>query len=131
VASVLELLGDFAVVLWGPRIRELLCGRDPLGVKPLYYHLSPRLVAFATDMTALLVLPGASRDLDEPQIALQLAWEQPDREGTVYRDIRRLPAAHVLRVSDEGRVGLPHRYWNPADCTSARGGRRGSQAEEF
>ncbi|MBI4401342.1 MAG: asparagine synthetase B, partial [Nitrospirae bacterium] len=35
-----RILGDFALALWDSRTKRLVCARDPIGVKPFYYHLS-------------------------------------------------------------------------------------------
>jgi asparagine synthase (glutamine-hydrolysing) len=53
-----RLRGMFALALWDARERTLLLARDPLGIKPLYYHADDDQVAFASEIPALLTLPG-------------------------------------------------------------------------
>ena len=66
----------------------LFCARDPAGVKPLYYHLGPRLFAVASETKALLALPDVPRRLDELRIAAYLVPGLDDRVATFYEGIR-------------------------------------------
>ena len=105
----LHLLGDFAIALWDARRRVMFCARDPAGVKPLYYHLGPRLFAAASGTAALLTVPGVPRRLDELRIASYLVPELEDRVTTSYEGLSRLSAGHRLTVTARG--GAPRVYW--------------------
>jgi asparagine synthase (glutamine-hydrolysing) len=49
--------------------RRVLLARDRFGIKPLYYARFQKGLVFASEMKALLSLPGFSRDLDEDVIS--------------------------------------------------------------
>jgi asparagine synthase (glutamine-hydrolysing) len=106
-----HLLGDFAFAIWDRERRALFCARDPFGARPFCYHCSDRVFVFASEVKALFRLPEVPRDLDEVQVAFFLDNFIDDPERTFYRNIRRLPAAHLLEVSADG-VRL-ERYWRP------------------
>jgi len=95
----LRILGDFAFAIWDRRGRTMFCACDPMGVKGLYYHLSPQALSFASEIKALFVLDGVPRKLNELRIAEYLATLFEDRSGTFFQDILRLPAAHTLHVT--------------------------------
>jgi len=118
-ACVARLVGDFALVLWDGRRRRILAARDALGARTLYYHVSSRRLALASEARALLALAGPWT-LDDDRIADYLVppLEGADRTSTFYREIRRLPAAHRL-VLDPTGVAL-ERYWSPADVPELR-----------
>lgn len=104
------LVGDFAFAIWDERRRRLFCARDPFGVRPLFFHSSGDTFAFASELKALLQLPGVSREPDERKIAGYLDGErETDEWSTFYRGVRRLPPAHSLVVADESTVS--RRYW--------------------
>lgn len=105
-----KLLGDFAFAIWDPRRQQLFCARDHIGVRSLYYYLSERTFAFATEIKALLCLTEVPRELNEARIADFLVQSVEDRASTFYKQILRLPAAHSLRVNQDGlRI---QRYWS-------------------
>jgi len=107
-----RLLGDFAFAIWDARKKQLFCARDCVGVKPLYYHRSASLFAFASEIRALLALDAVPRRLNESRVADFLV-EEMDREeeaSTFYQDVQRLPAGHSLTVSP-GRFALRD-YWD-------------------
>lgn len=124
-----HLLGDFAFALWDARQRVLFCARDPAGVRPLYYHLGPRLFAVASETRALLAIPDVPRRLDELRIAAYLVPGLDDREATFYEDILRLPAGHGLTVAT-GR-GSPRAYWRLDPTRELRHGSDAEYAEAF
>ena len=113
-----RLLGDFAFALWDGSTHSLFCARDPMGVKPFYYFASPRLFAFASEIKALLTVPGIEPVIEPEQIACFLDWHHEDRAATMYGGVLRLPAAHTLRVTSRG-TSLS-RYWDVANAGDVR-----------
>lgn len=96
-----KLIGDFAFAIWDASRQAMFCARDPMGVKPFYYYISDRLFIFASEIKGLFCLPEVPREIDEVQIAYFLDWFRADRERTIYRNIRRLPATRWLEVGAE------------------------------
>lgn len=105
------LLGDFAFVLWDEATQTLFGARDHFGVRPFYYHASPRLFMAATTIGALLSSEISSA-IDEVGAADFVAGIVGDAQTTLYREIRRLPPGHVIQVTrDELTIS---RYWHLA-----------------
>lgn len=117
-----RLRGMFALALWDAPNRRLVLARDRLGVKPLYYA-QPRddrtEVAFASEPRPLLRIPGVSRDVDLEGFAAYLAYLYVPHPMSGFRDIRKLPPAHLL-VHEGGRTTI-RRYWAIDPSTSAQG----------
>jgi len=112
---VAHLLGDFVFAIWDGRRRKLFCARDHLGIKPFYYaHLTDSL-AFSNTLNCLRFHPGVSDQLNELAIADFLLFEaNQDVATTAFANIRRLPPAHTLTLS-EGVLRIA-RYWTlPVD----------------
>jgi asparagine synthase (glutamine-hydrolysing) len=129
VRCVERLIGDFAFAMWNARDRSFFCARDPMGIKPFYYLTTERLFAFASEMKAILALPGVRATIDEEQLALFLACALNDPARTIYRELRRLPAGHTLLVS--GGVAKLSRYWTPESSPDVRFARDRDYVEAF
>lgn len=96
-----KLLGAFAFAIWDGRKQHFFCARDHLGIKPFYYYLSDQRFVFATEIKAILSLPGIPCRLNEIRVADHLAPLLEDRAHTFYQDIYRLPPAHQLLIQPE------------------------------
>jgi asparagine synthase (glutamine-hydrolysing) len=105
-----KLTGDFVFAIWDRRNEKLFCARDHIGVRSLYYYLSERTFALATEIKALLCLPEVPRHLNETRVADFLVQVVEDRVSTFFKDVVRLPAAHSITVDKDGaRI---RRYWS-------------------
>jgi asparagine synthase (glutamine-hydrolysing) len=116
-----HLDGMFAFALWDARKRRLLAARDRMGKKPLYFAsieraAMPPLVAFASELKALLCLPGFDRSVDPMAVGRYLVHEYVPAPHTIFRGARKLGAAERLRVEmgNLGKTAQPQvdRYWD-------------------
>ena len=116
-----HLTGQFAFALWDRGRGELLLARDRLGEKPMHYaRLADGTIAFASELAALMVLPGMPRKIDPIAADDFLALGYVPDPQTIYAGIRRLPAAHVLLLRRGDPVlAEPRRYWAPPRTTAA------------
>lgn len=112
--SFKRLRGMFAFALWDAERGRLLLARDFFGIKPLYYTRWKEGVAFASEIPALLQLPGVSRKVNASRLYAYLRFGLTDYgEETLLSDIFQLPPAHYLEI-DIGDTHLegPFNYWN-------------------
>jgi asparagine synthase (glutamine-hydrolysing) len=110
-ACVDRLRGMFAFAIWDGRARRLLLARDRLGIKPLYYGWVGRRLVFASELKALLELPGLERRLDLSALNHVLTFLHTPRDRSILLGVRKLEPAHVLWVSPGERLHI-ERYWN-------------------
>ena len=105
--------GDFALALYDRRRKKVFCARDRIGMRPFYWHYSPKIgFCFASEPEALLALSGMPRRLNEARIADAIVdvLEGYDDTSSFYLDITRLPPAHQLAAAPGG-VKV-ERYWS-------------------
>ncbi len=81
-----------------------------MGVKPLYYHVDDRRLVFASELKAILAVPGVPRDIDSAALADYLTYGFIPSPRTIYRGICKLPAGHSLVYAD-GRATV-QAYWD-------------------
>jgi len=105
--------GMFAFALWDKRTETLLLYRDRIGVKPLYYTLTPGgTLVFGSELKTILVHPSVERELEPQALDLFLTLEYVPAPFSIFKGIFKLPAGHYLEFRG-GSVSL-HRYWDVA-----------------
>jgi asparagine synthase (glutamine-hydrolysing) len=109
--SVEELRGMFAFAIWDAPRRRLVLARDRLGIKPLYYTLSPDgVICFASEIKALINARAVRAELNYDALADYAANRSTSSEETLFRGVKRLLPGHTLTWTD-GRVEI-ERYWD-------------------
>jgi asparagine synthase (glutamine-hydrolysing) len=112
VDCVAKLDGMFAFALWDSSRDRLLLARDRSGKKPLVYRRLPGGdLAFASEAHALVrAFPDMPVTPDLEAIDEYLTLQYVPSPRTAYRDVFKLPAAH-LAVLDRGGELAVRRYW--------------------
>lgn len=126
-AAFARLEGMFALALWDERNRRLLLARDPMGMKPLFFVRHDGRFAFASEVKALLCLPGLARRVDLAALSGLLTHGAVPGDLTLFSGIRRLPPGHLLRVEQGG--DRRERYFRPPAPGAARDPGAGSRAD--
>ena len=102
IAFAERLSGMFAVALWDRARERLVLARDRIGKKPLLWtRLADGSLAFASELKALLRVPGVSTEVDPTAIDAYLALQYVPG-GTGLDAIESCPG-HVL-VAERGAV---------------------------
>lgn len=106
-----KLVGDYAFGLWDGLRRRLLCVRDPLGVRPLYFLRGKDFVSFATQLRQVWAGLRETPTINLEFIADRVAHgvDRADADITPYCGVSRLKPAHRL-LAEQGRVRI-ERYW--------------------
>jgi asparagine synthase (glutamine-hydrolysing) len=114
-----HLVGDFALAVWDSAARTLVCARDPLGIRPFYYHADHAGIRWASEPRALFEDAAIARQVNEGYLGELLAAEPIRLDETLLAGIMRLPRAHVLVVGPHGV--RTRRYWDPCPQTLGDG----------
>ncbi|HEX6164102.1 MAG TPA: asparagine synthase (glutamine-hydrolyzing) [Vicinamibacterales bacterium] len=111
-ACVSRLRGMFAFAIWDERERTCFLARDRFGIKPLYYHESNGVLAFASEVRALVRSGLVAAALDSQAVFEYFRSGSVPEPITMIKGVRALEAAHHLTWRDgEGTIA---RYWNIA-----------------
>ena len=124
-----RLHGMFAVALWDAPRERLVLARDRVGKKPLLWtQLADGTFAFASELKALLQLPGLRRSVDPEAIDAYLALQYVPGERTALTGVYRLPPGHLL-VLEGGTVRI-ERYWRLVPDARAAAGAAAARRSE-
>ncbi|MCY2987502.1 MAG: asparagine synthase (glutamine-hydrolyzing) [Planctomycetota bacterium] len=113
-----RLIGMFAFAAFDTEARVVTLARDFAGIKPLYYIVDSKRFAFASEIKALLEVPGVKRNIDAQSLSDYLLHGLTDhRAQTMFADVRALPPGHFLTVPLDSSAALsPQCYWRlPTD----------------
>jgi asparagine synthase (glutamine-hydrolysing) len=114
-----RLGGMFAFALWDVPRKRLLLARDPMGIKPLYYHQSDQTFVFASEIRTLLETGLVPRKADPTGVLSYLEFGSVQEPWTIADGVRALPPGHVLTVENESvRI---REYWNPLQSSCRAG----------
>jgi asparagine synthase (glutamine-hydrolysing) len=108
-ACVTRFNGIFAFALWDENHRRLFLARDHLGVKPLYYVKMGDSLFFASEIKALLQVPGCPREVDLKALGELFALRYVPSPDTLFQGIKKLTPAHSMTVDSRG-VKI-ERFW--------------------
>jgi len=108
-----RIRGMYAFALFDNRDRSVVLVRDPLGVKPLYVYEHGHTLVFASEIKAILAMPGMDRQLNLQSLYHYLTFANAPAPATFFQGITKLDAGCWLRVDAAGRFEKK-RFW---DCS--------------
>ena len=108
---VQHLRGMFAFAIWDDRHRKLFLARDRMGQKPLVYRVASGRLTFASELKALLQVPGAPRDIDPQAVADFVTLQYVPHPKTMLNGYRKLPPAHWAEFDATTGTSMVRRYW--------------------
>ena len=118
---VQRLNGMFAFAICDLRssLPTLFLARDHFGIKPFYYHQKGKRFAFASEVKALLKVPGIEAELDLESLHQYLTFLWVPEPKTMFCGIHKLPAGHYA-IWRDGDLSIT-KYWDltfpPADVS--------------
>jgi asparagine synthase (glutamine-hydrolysing) len=121
----------FAIAIWDGRRGRLVLARDRFGIKPLYYSDREGEVAFASELKALMRMPGFERELDPHALESFLAFNSIPAPLTVFRGTSKLSPGHLLVADDRGLKLSRYARPTPAPADAVRRESTGDLAEEL
>lgn len=112
IEGVRDLDGMFAFALWDTQAQTLLCCRDPMGIKPLFYWHGNERFVFASEIGAILAVPGVPRQPDWVALRHYFSLNYVLAPHTGILAIRQLPPGSWLEITSAGELAQ-QTYWKP------------------
>lgn len=101
--------GMFSVGIFDREKEELTLAVDRLGKKPLYYFIGDGQICFFSELKAIIALPNIRKTINDEAIDLYLQFGYIPEPATIFEDIKKLRAGHVLTFSRDRHRVEP--YW--------------------
>lgn len=111
VDGLSALNGMFGFAVWDAHDRRLTLVRDRMGVKPLYYYWDGRRLLFGSEIKAILASGVVDRQVDDGAVWDYLTYRYVPGPNTIWKNIYKLPPAHMLSLTLNGGAPKLERYW--------------------
>lgn len=108
---VQHLRGMFAFAIWNRNTKTLFIARDRLGIKPLYYQITPARLLFGSEIKVLFAHGGTRPEFNRAALPEYLAFGYLSSEETFYAGIGKLPPGHTLTIGEGGQPQI-RQYWD-------------------
>jgi asparagine synthase (glutamine-hydrolysing) len=105
------LNGFFAFVVWDARSRRLFGAVDRFGIKPLYLAEPGGGFAFASELKALLLVPGVRREVDPDSLFHYLSLRFVPGPRSILAGVHRLAPGSAFSYAVAERRLEVRRWW--------------------
>jgi asparagine synthase (glutamine-hydrolysing) len=121
-----HLQGAYSLACWNEADASLVLLRDRLGERPLYWCSTSQGFFFASQPAQLLAVDSIDPAPNLERVLAYLLKQPFDPAGSFFRQINRLPEAHLIVVKNH--QATVQQYWSPQ--TVPQLGLRHSEAAE-
>ncbi len=113
-----RLNGMFALIVIDLRSRELYLARDRFGIKPLYYILNDRVLAFSSELKSFAFLEDFEFTLNSTKLDEYLLFRN-NLSGTLFEGLESLEPGHYLNYRS-GQKLIKSRYYDVNDYSRSK-----------
>ncbi len=108
-----KLNGWFNLAIYDERDKSLLIANDRYGMRPLYYHATNEHFLFSCEVKGILQGLTTKPDVNYENIADFLVFDGVLNDGTLFKDIFRLPPASAWLYRDN--TWHKNTYWHVSE----------------
>ena len=107
-----RLHGMFAFALLDKKSERLFLARDRLGIKPLFYAVTPEKVAFASEIKALIPILDHQPEINGEGLSQFFHNQFNTGRETIIKEIHRVLPGEMITI--DKKLEISHRqYWTP------------------
>jgi len=110
-ALLRKIRGIFAFSIYDERREKLFLVRDFAGIKPLYLSYQGDRLVFASEMRAILAMPGVEKKLNRLALRHYLSFLSVSAPFTLMKGVYKLPPGHLLECDLKTFSMQTRRYW--------------------
>lgn len=109
-----QLNGMFAFAIYDKQTKKIWLVRDRLGIKPLYYRIDSRGLAFGSEIKAITALSEEVLTCEISSLHEWLFYGNTLGEYTLYHGVRKLLPGHYLELDLATFTHKIVEYWSPS-----------------
>lgn len=105
-----KLNGIFAFALWIDKEKTLILARDQLGMRPLFYAFSGRILMFSSEIGGILSNPLYDINMDIEGLSELICLSPRFTPGSsIFKGVHQIVPGYYLKYSQQGVKSV--RYW--------------------
>ncbi len=109
---ITELNGMFALAIWDSRKKSLYLIRDRFGIKPLFYAVIAGSFWFASEIKAILPVPGFDKRPCLEALYRYFSFDYMPGEITAFEGIKEVPPRHWMEIRCGSGLEIAQKqYW--------------------
>lgn len=117
IACLSRLEGMFAFVIFSKKTGDVWLVRDRFGIKPLYFTLQNGIIAFASEIKTLLVLPWVTKKISSWAAYHYFTYMVAPAPATIFEDIYKIPNSMYVHVRSNKTIEYV-RWYTPFKALS-------------
>lgn len=106
-----HMKGMFAFVILDLNKQQLFMARDHFGIKPLYYTITDKFIAFASELKAIVACKDVHPEVDMASVADYMVYRYVPSPKTIWKGIHKLPPAHTVTFDYNTFTHRQNEYW--------------------
>ncbi len=112
---VKNIIGQFAIVFYDIKNKNIHLIRDRVGQKPLFFNLSDRSLVFGSNLISVADLLG-EKQINDKEIGNFFNYGVIKSPNTIYKNIYKLKPGEIISFNLEKNLQPQnHIYWSPID----------------
>ena len=104
--------GMFAIAAWNKQEKKLYLTRDRYGIKPLYYWFTGKVMAFASEIKAILEHPQFKTELNFDALNEYFTFQNLFTFQTLFKGVYMVPPANTVTISTSTEEVLHKSWWD-------------------
>jgi asparagine synthase (glutamine-hydrolysing) len=108
-----DLNGMFAFIIYDKHRNRLMVAKDHFGIKPLYWYIDKSRIVFGSEIKAILKHPDIIAETDYRNLNEYLTFQFIMDEGTMFRNICKVPPGHYITINLNSGEFKKVKYWEP------------------
>lgn len=99
-ACDLKIIGQYAAIIWSPRMRRIRLVRSPIQAPALHYWRDAHRLIVANVSQAIFATGEVAREIDEQKIADTLYLNYGEEERGWFKGVRRVPIGSICDITE-------------------------------
>lgn len=113
VGAIDMLNGMFAFIIYDQRKNKLIIARDHFGIKPLYFYSDENILAFGSEIKAILAHPEIKAEVNNSVLNEYLTFQFILGEDTLFKNIRKIKPGTYCEIRMNSFRISETTYWTP------------------